>query len=139
VIDFNCHHVIPIAVVEHRALARTFGRARSSGFDPQDFATNGMHLPTTEEQSLIFGLPMHRGPHRRYNDIVAFQISLWSKLPPDEVLAQIHGLQNSLKRGLRRGPISITSGAEMGVGLFEGFLKLDAAIERLFETTKFGV
>jgi hypothetical protein len=138
-VDFHCHHVIPIAVVEHRALARTFGRARSAGFEPQNFATNGMHLPSTEEQAVIFSLPLHRGPHRFYNEIVASQISQWSKLPPEQVLKQIHGLQNSLKNGLRRGTVSITAGAEMGASLYQDFLKLDAAVERLFQTKIFEI
>jgi A nuclease family of the HNH/ENDO VII superfamily with conserved AHH len=138
-VGFHCHHIIPIAVVEHRSLARIIGRARFVGFEPQDFASNGMHLPSTEEQAVIFNLPMHSGPHRRYNDIVASRISLWSKLPPEVVLAHMHNLQNSLKRGLRRGPVSITSAAQIGVSLYEDFIKLDAAIESLFEMTKFDV
>ncbi len=138
ILGFHCHHVIPIAVVEHRALARTFGRARSAGFEPQNFATNGMHLPSTEEHAVAFRLPLHRGPHKVYNEIVANHISNWAGLPPHELLEKLCSLQNSLKRGLRRGPVAIGTSSDLGLRLTHDFQRLDVAIERLIETDAFG-
>jgi hypothetical protein len=129
---FHCHHVIPISVVERRSLARIFGRARSVGFEPEDFTSNGMHLPSTVKQAVIFRLPLHRGPHRRYNEIVAEQISRWSNLQPDELLGQLQCLQASLKLGLRRGPVTINGGAEIGTALSDEFRRIDYVIEKLY-------
>ena len=38
------------------------------GFD--DFRANGLLLPSTDEASLRTGMPLHRGPHHRYNQLV---------------------------------------------------------------------
>jgi hypothetical protein len=35
-----------------------------------DFRRNGMLLPATDEEALRLGLPLHRGPHRSYNELV---------------------------------------------------------------------
>ncbi|MGL5839407.1 MAG: AHH domain-containing protein, partial [Sphingorhabdus sp.] len=67
---FHCHHLIPIEVVERRVFAKLFGSVRTEGFDPNDFQSNGMHLPNTEKQAAIFRMPLHRGPHPRYNEMV---------------------------------------------------------------------
>lgn len=45
----------------------TIGR-EPVGFD--DFRANGLLLPTTEAATLRTGMPLHRGPHRRYNELV---------------------------------------------------------------------
>ena len=43
------------------------GRERV-GFD--DFRANGLLLPATDDATLRTGMPLHRGPHRRYNELV---------------------------------------------------------------------
>lgn len=40
----------------------------SIGFD--DFRANGLLLPATENATLRTGMPLHRGPHKRYNEVV---------------------------------------------------------------------
>jgi len=51
------------------------------GFD--DFRRNGLLLPATEAASVRTGRPLHRGPHRRYNEVVIARVgrieALWSK------------------------------------------------------------
>jgi hypothetical protein len=133
---FHCHHIIPISVIENRSLARIFGRARSAGFEPQDFITNGMHLPATEELAVAFRLPLHRGPHRLYNEIVATQVADWSRLGPKELVKRISLLQTSLRLGLRRNPVSINDAAAIGHALAEDFRQLDAAISLLYGSTE---
>ncbi len=128
---FHCHHVIPVSVVEKRSLARIFGRARSAGFDPDDFASNGMHLPSTEKQAIVFKLPLHRGPHRRYNELVANQIARWDALDPRDLAYQLAMLQQSLKSGLRRPSVVLRHDGSLGISLIEDFRKLDIVLEQL--------
>lgn len=64
------HHVLPRQVLAKQSFRRMFeviGPHRL-GFD--DFRVNGMLLPTREESALRLRLPLHRGPHRRYNEMV---------------------------------------------------------------------
>jgi hypothetical protein len=130
---FHCHHIIPTSVVEKRSLARIFGRARSAGFDPEDFASNGMHLPSTERQAIAFRLPLHRGPHRRYNELVANQISRWDALDPRDLSNQLALLQPSLKIGLRRPAVVLRHQGSLGISLIQDFRKLDIDLEHLLK------
>ncbi len=64
------HHVIPRQVVvlpAFRLMFETIGLHRI-GFE--DFRINGMLLPHREESAARMRLPLHRGPHRRYNQMV---------------------------------------------------------------------
>jgi hypothetical protein len=99
---FQCHHLIPIQVVEKAEFSIFFGNLRAISFDPQDFISNGIHLPCTEEMAIIFGLPLHRGGHPQYNKMVAEQISVLQSLTIGEAFGQVRLLQSTLKRGLRR-------------------------------------
>jgi hypothetical protein len=130
---FACHHIIPVSVVQRRSLARAFGRARSAGFELEDFVANGMQLPTTDALADAFKLPLHRGPHRLYNEIVAERVALWADLDPFHLVVRMHQLQQELKRGLRRAPVSITTVNGMSDILFQDFCRLDTAIEKLVE------
>lgn len=98
---FHGHHLISCQVVEARSFARFFGSLRSEGFEPDNFETNGIHLPSTEVNAMAFALPMHRGPHLRYNAMVAHHIAALERLTPREALHQIHLLQIELRDGLR--------------------------------------
>lgn len=47
------------------------GRERI-GFD--DFRTNGLLLPANDIAAVRIGLPLHRGPHRTYNELVIARV-----------------------------------------------------------------
>jgi hypothetical protein len=98
---FICHHVIPRQVTGNRVFAKFFGQLRSEGFDPENFVKNGMHLPSTEVMAETFGLPLHRGPHPRYNDMVATHIAVIEHLKPRDALVLIAQLQSQLRVSLR--------------------------------------
>jgi A nuclease family of the HNH/ENDO VII superfamily with conserved AHH len=100
---FHCHHVIPLEIVERRGFAAFFGVIRAAGFNPHDFLSNGMHLPSDERQAAIFRLPLHRGAHPRYNEMVAERVAGLADLPTEMALRKIGELQVSLKEGLRMG------------------------------------
>lgn len=64
------HHLLPRQLLTRpslRIMLESMDRRRI-GFD--DFRINGMLLPAGEESALLTSLPLHRGPHRRYNDMV---------------------------------------------------------------------
>lgn len=64
------HHLLPRQLLSTECFSKMFehlGR-RPVGFD--DFRSNGLLLPATEAATQRLGLPMHRGPHRRYNEVV---------------------------------------------------------------------
>ena len=68
------HHLLPRQLLSQRCfgvLFADFGRARV-GFD--DFRRNGLLLPATETASVSTGMPLHRGPHPRYNEVVIARV-----------------------------------------------------------------
>jgi hypothetical protein len=134
---FHCHHLIPLSVLEKRSFARIFGKARAAGFDPDDFASNGMHLPFREDLAIAFGLPLHRGPHHIYNEIVAEQISGWTRLHHLDLISRLHQLQIELRRGLRRPGVRVGAVEDMNRILYDDFKRIDAAIETLFSKPHF--
>jgi hypothetical protein len=74
--DHQRHHLIPVAVFSSRHFAIDFARVkRATGFDPSDFRTNGIFLPSTEIAAIKTKQPLHRGPHPRYSDAVAGQVA----------------------------------------------------------------
>lgn len=82
---------------------------RPVGFD--DFRSNGLLLPATEAAAHRTGMPLHRGPHRRYNELVMERVgrieARWieaSKSDPQaartEALMRLRLLQIALRRRL---------------------------------------
>jgi A nuclease family of the HNH/ENDO VII superfamily with conserved AHH len=132
---FDCHHLIPIAVIERRSLAITFGKLRSVGFEPQDFATNGMHLPNKEVVAIAFDLPLHRGPHRHYNEMVAERIAQLDRLPARAMLFQVHALQCALRQGLRGRRKQWMLGKRDPMRPDADFRRLDLEVELLWGMT----
>lgn len=105
------HHILPRQLLSERcfgALFDTIGRDRI-GFD--DFRTNGLLLPANSSTAARIGLPLHRGPHRRYNELVIARVGNveagWaaqrSKVPDvalEQALMRLSLLQRALRRRL---------------------------------------
>lgn len=72
---FQSHHLIPVGVFASKAFAPAFEIVRASGFDVHHFPRNGLFLPATEAAAIRSRLPLHRGPHRRYNELVAYRVA----------------------------------------------------------------
>ncbi|WP_372732190.1 AHH domain-containing protein [Novosphingobium sp.] len=105
------HHLIPRQLLQSEALGRMFVRLGIDRLGFHDFRRNGMLLPCSEATALRIGLPLHRGPHRSYNELVmerAGQIeACWAQEraagAPDadfEALMRIDLLQRALRRKL---------------------------------------
>lgn len=137
------HHILPRQLLSQRCFGAMFaqvGRARV-GFD--DFRRNGLLLPATEETSVRTGMPLHRGPHRRYNEVVIARVGRieahWSQArwrneeaALVEALMRLNLLQDALRRQLlaQRRRVLLNRKDPLGTGF--DFTELDAMAESLW-------
>ena len=145
------HHLLPCQLLAQRCFAPLFdaiGRERL-GFD--DFRANGLLLPASGESALRMGLPLHRGPHRDYNSMVAERLGQiegdWSRLrlvapeiALDQALMRSGLLQSALRRRLlapERARMRLNRRDPLGTGL--DFAELDAMADALWAGTALGV
>lgn len=108
------HHLLPRQTFGRRSFAAMFSSISPHGEWFDDFNVNGVLLPGTEAAALNARLPLHRGPHRVYNELVFERVGAvemeWSHtrsrdelLARDVALARIRLIQRGLARGLERG------------------------------------
>lgn len=137
------HHLLPRQLLTCRCFGQMFesvGRGRV-GFD--DFCRNGLLLPATETASIRTGMPLHRGPHRRYNEVVIARVGVieqhWSRVcvrHPEaamiDVALRLHLLQGALRRQLlaARRRVLLNRNDPLGTGF--DFTELDAMAESLW-------
>lgn len=140
------HHLLPRQLLAHRCLGPLFdmiGRERI-GFD--DFRFNGLLLPASDDAAVRVGLPLHRGPHRSYNEMVCERIGQieadWSALRPKapeiaiaQALMRIDLLQRALRRRLlsERRRLRLNRRDPLGRGV--DFTELDAMADALWAGT----
>lgn len=140
------HHILPRQILGRRCFGSMFDEiGRSSvGFD--DFRTNGLLLPSTSEATFRTGMPLHRGPHRQYNEVVIERMGRveehWSQLrrtDPEralvEVLLRVKLIQTALRRRLlsERRRMVLNRKDPLGTGF--DFTELDAMAETLWNAT----
>lgn len=137
------HHLLPRQLLSQRCFGRMFaelGRGQV-GFD--DFRRNGLLLPATEAASVRHGMPLHRGPHRRYNEVVIARVgrieARWSHARQRdqeaalvEALMRLHLLQGALRQQLlaQRRRVVLNRKDPLGTGF--DFAELDAMAEALW-------
>ena len=137
------HHLLPRQLLSRRcfgALFDTLGREQV-GFD--DFRANGLLLPASEEATMRTGMPLHRGPHHRYNEVVIARVGRieerWALArcrDPEEALSEalmrLQLLQGALRRQLlaERRRILLNRKDPLGTGF--DFTELDAMAEALW-------
>ncbi len=111
-----------------------------------DFRANGLLLPATEEASRRTGMPMHRGPHRQYNELVLERVGRieehWSESrikdteqAMAEALERLALLQSALRKRLlsERRRMILNRKDPLGSGF--DFAELDAMAESLWNAT----
>lgn len=140
------HHLLPRQVVKMPSFRRMFseiGRA-AIGFD--DFRFNGLLLPSNEEATLRLGMPLHRGPHRRYNEVVIERVGAieerWSRMrvtgqpdAADVALYRLKLLQTALRRRLLSEQKRFVLNRKDPIGTGFDFTVLDAMAETLWQAT----
>ncbi|MCX7677311.1 MAG: AHH domain-containing protein [Alteraurantiacibacter sp.] len=141
------HHLIPRQLLRDRRLARLFDAVGRERIGLDDFRVNGLLLPSVEQAAMVLGLPLHRGPHRRYNEVVADRVGQieqsWSRRcrqSPDcaarEVLMRMSLLQDALRRSLLQpaaGKMGLRRVAPLDPSL--DFSELDAMAEKIWSAT----
>ncbi|WP_225207211.1 AHH domain-containing protein [Novosphingobium huizhouense] len=104
------HHVLPRQLATTPALAAMMD---SLGVDVgiDDFRRNGLLLPATDSEAERMALPLHRGPHREYSDLVLERVGQverrWARarrrnpeLATREALMRMDCIQRALRRRL---------------------------------------
>lgn len=71
---FQRHHLVPVALLRRPQMAAMFDQLRVEGFSLQQFDRNGLMLPACEATAIWSGHALHRGPHHRYNDVIAARV-----------------------------------------------------------------
>lgn len=137
------HHLLPRQLLSQRCFGGMFGviGRRQVGFD--DFRANGLLLPATDKATIRTGMPLHRGPHRRYNEVVMARVGQieqrWSiarrrddAAALEEALLRLQLLQGALRRQLlaQRRRVLLNRNDPLGAGF--DFTELDAMAESLW-------
>lgn len=114
------------------------------GFD--DFRANGLLLPASEEASVRIGLPLHRGPHRQYNQMVIERVARIEEGWLDrravdpfrariEAIMRLRLLQAALRRRLLSEQRRLILNRKDPLGTGFDFTELDAMAETLWAST----
>lgn len=141
------HHLLPLQLRQRKAFVRLLLDLEHDAVGFDDFRFNGLLLPTKDVAAIHWGLPLHRGPHRLYNEIVAERIGQieagWTMLRPhqpeaarDEAQMRLRLLQRALRRrllepGYKR--ILLNRNDPLGTGV--DFSELDAMADALWAAT----
>jgi hypothetical protein len=105
------HHILPRQILGRPALHAMIARLGESRVGFHDFRRNGLLLPATEAAARRVFMPLHRGPHRQYNQLVLERIGQieagWQRRRAGndqaadlEALMRIDLLQRALRRRL---------------------------------------
>lgn len=143
------HHLLPRQSLKRACFARLFEAVGRERIGFSDFRRNGLLLPAAESASLRLGLPLHRGPHRDYNEMVIERIGqierYWSVQrfrAPEVALGQagmrLALLQRALRRSLLDGRRRFQLNRKCPLGTGYDFSDLDAMAEKLWLGTQEG-
>jgi hypothetical protein len=137
------HHLLTRQLLSTPSFRALFDALGPQRIPIDDFRTNGLLLPATDQASLRTGMPLHRGPHRRYNEMVIERVGrierAWSRnrcYDPESALRtalwQMGLLQNALRRGLLSERRKIVLNRRDPIGTGFDFTELDAMAEQLW-------
>ena len=105
------HHILPRQALTLFGLQRMLGRLGEQQVGFHDFRRNGLLLPATDAAARRVLMPLHRGPHRQYNQLVLERIGQieagWQRRRASndgaadrEALMRLDLLQRALRRRL---------------------------------------
>lgn len=141
------HHLLPRQLLSTRCFSTLFEHVGHQSVGFEDFRTNGLLLPSTEAATQRLGMPLHRGPHRRYNELVMERVgrieARWieaRKSDPDgartEALMRLRLLQIALRRRLLADRKRLVLNTKDPLGTGYDFTELDAMAETLWASTE---
>ncbi len=140
------HHLFPRQLLSRSCFGRMFDSLgyKRVGFD--DFRANGLLLPANENNALRTGMPLHRGPHREYNDLVIHRVGTieeqWTQdcerdpqTAMEDALFRLALLQSALRQRLldERRRMVLNRKDPLGTGF--DFSELDAMAAELWKAT----
>lgn len=139
------HHLLPRVLVGQRCFARLI-EAVGARVAFEDFRRNGMLLPATEGAAVRMGLPLHRGPHGAYSDMVRERLggieASWvvaRNRDSDEAgtaaLQALATLQADLRRSLLDPWRTVRLNRSDPLGAGVDFTRIDAMAEALWGAT----
>ena len=140
------HHLLPRQLLNKRCFGTLFEQVgcRRVGFE--DFRANGLLLPATDQATIRTGMPLHRGPHPVYNELVIERVgrieAAWSEARshnPEtagtEAIERLRLLQSALRRRLLSERRTIVLNRKDPLGAGYDFTALDAMAEELWSST----
>ena len=140
------HHLLPRQLLGARCFGTLFDTigCERVGFD--DFRCNGLLLPAADHAAVRMNLPLHRGPHRDYNAMVAARAgqieSDWAglrrrapEIAAERALMRLRLLQRALRKRLLTSvaPFRLNKNDRLGQG--KDFDDLDRMAEILWQQT----
>lgn len=143
--EFQLHYILPVSVLAHSHFSKSFQMLQSEGFDPRYYSVNGLALPATERAASLWKMPMHRGPHRRYNDLVAERVAIIvSELDRRrgtqharlEAIERLNLLISTLRRILAGNRPFILLNSRDPINSKVDFWDIEAACDKLWVATK---
>ncbi len=148
----QCHHLLPLQILSLQCFEKMLNIIGCNSIGFHDFRINGLLLPATEKRSAETGLPLHRGPHNRYNEVVIMRVGMiekeWSRSRKrdssdanDVARSRIGWLQGALRKRLinecertqKRTRLVLNRNDPVGTGY--DFTELDDMAEILFGAT----
>ncbi len=115
------HHLLPLQLLSMRCFGQFFESIGLDRIGFDDFRRNGLLLPCSDRTATMMALPMHRGPHHRYNALAMDRVAqierAWraggrTDRAGSEALFRLDLLQGALRRRLldpTRHPIPLNS------------------------------
>ena len=143
--EFQLHHLLPVSVFGHSHFSKSFQMLKVAGFDPRYYSVNGLALPATERAASFWKMPMHRGPHRRNNELVAVRVAnILSELERSDcsqqarsaAIERLNLLICTLRRILSADRPFILLSSRDPINSKVHFWNIDAACDRLWMATK---
>ena len=144
--ELQRHHLLPCQLLSKHCFGKMFAEigARRVGFE--DFRRNGLLLPANEESALRRALPLHRGPHPEYNEMVIERVGniehSWSedrltdpRRAMEDALLRLALLQKALRKRLLSEQRRLTLNRKDPLGTGFDFTRLDAMAEELWKAT----
>lgn len=143
--EFQLHHLIPVSVLGHRHFHKSFKLLELDGFELRYYSVNGLALPASERAASMWKMPMHRGPHRRYNELVSVRVAAIlselergnsSLLARSEAIARLNLLICTLRRILTGDRPFILLSSRDPINSSAHFWDLEMACDILWAATK---
>lgn len=140
------HHLLPRVLVSRGCFVPLIeALGPRAGFD--DFRRNGMLLPATEDAAVRMGLPLHRGPHLTYSEMVCERLgeieAVWAVSRSGDrdaagiaALAALAQLQADLRRSLLDPHRTVRLNRHDPLGRGTDFTRIDAMAETLWGATQ---